>query len=161
MCVVLCWSSSHESSWDSLPRCHKLQLRSRHQQQPGDWGILQWNWPEAEPHQRQHMVSNDLNVWQTRKNIYIVMSWDCCYIKACSFGKQNTWSLWFLQELPYLGGVLDDSSGSGIWIGWLAGSGPDSSGEKWRWVWTSPAMWGWLFVITKLTSNITFLPPTT
>lgn len=33
-------SCSHESSWDSLPRRHQLQLGSWHQRQPGDWGVL-------------------------------------------------------------------------------------------------------------------------
>lgn len=31
-----------------------------------------------------------------------------------------------------MGGVLDDSPGYGIWNGWLAGSGPDTSGEERR-----------------------------
>lgn len=48
---------SHESSWRSLPRGHQLQLRSRHQRQPGDRGVLQRKGGEAEPQQRQHMVS--------------------------------------------------------------------------------------------------------
>lgn len=55
-------------------------------------------------------------LWNKKANSYLVISY---------FGPSS-------QELPYLGGVLDDSSGPGIWNGWLAGSGPDPSGEEWR-----------------------------
>ena len=36
------------------------------------------------------------------------------------------------QELPCVGGVLDDSTGSGIWNARLAGFGSDPPGKEWR-----------------------------
>lgn len=41
-------SRSNESSWNSLPRCHQLQLGSWHQRQPSDWGVLFWDRHETE-----------------------------------------------------------------------------------------------------------------
>lgn len=75
---VFVLSLSHESSWHSLPRRHKLQLCSRHQRQSGDWGVLHWNRTEAEPQQRQHMVSGDLTFGSVcratdTEDIYLVL----------------------------------------------------------------------------------------
>lgn len=36
------------------------------------------------------------------------------------------------QELPCVGGVLDDTAGPGTGYGRLAGPGPDTSREEWR-----------------------------
>lgn len=54
---ALITSFSHESSWHSLSRRHQLQLCSRHQRQPADRGVLQRDREEAQPQQRQHLVS--------------------------------------------------------------------------------------------------------
>lgn len=76
-----------------------------------------------------------------------------CFVFS-SFGSSK-------QELPRLGGVLDDPPGSGKGNGWLAGSGPDPSGEERRCVRHS-LLWENSHVFTQLWTffwiNATFFP---